>query len=291
MFVSTILAFFIVMSAYPDSVRASRESIPRGMLARGLGLAACVRADYTSRMLALVLWLWIAGPASSAPDEGGAQCVEDSTCPYSCCRKRTPNSPCYCSACCTAAVAGDSAEIYWSDGRIALLKRRSVEFYRLPEGTRAFVGASSETAKPIEGAVLPRGRLFFRRGTAPVSVRPAAVRRFGADLLSPGHASGRRDAFLVCASMVADFCGALDLRGKVIFRLVARPSEGSIEPVGIAEDGSEALFAVVGPAPRRETTGYLIRRKDGVQRSAAVDDPEARRLLKSFQGSVVLPEP
>lgn len=256
-----------------------------------VGLAARIRADYTSRMIALALWFLVSAPASAAPDEGGAQCVEDSTCPYSCCRKRTPSSPCYCSACCTAAVPGDSAEIYWSGGRVALLKRRSVEFYRLPKGVRAFVGVSSATAKPLEQAVLPRGRLFFRRGTAPVSVEPATVRRFGADLLSPGHASGRRAAFLVCASTAADFCGALDLRGKEIFQLATRPPEGSIEPIGIAEDGSEALFAVVGPEPRRETVGYLIRAKDGTQRTAAVHDHEALRLLKRFQGSAVLPEP
>lgn len=242
-------------------------------------------------MMALAFWLLVAAPASAAPDEGGAQCVEDSGCPYSCCRMRTPNSPCYCSACCTAAVPGESGEVYWSGGRIALLKRRSVEFYRLPKDVRAFVGVSSETAKPLESTVMPRGRLYFRRGTAAVSVAPATVRRFPADLLSPGHASGRRGAFLACASGAAGFCGALNLRGKEIFRLAARPPGGSIEPIGITEDGSEALFAVVGPEPRRETVGYLVRAKDGTQRSAAVDDPDARRLLNAFQGAGVLPEP
>jgi hypothetical protein len=140
-------------------------------------------------------------------------------------------------------------------------------------------------------AGLPRGGLYFRRGTAPVSLEPATFRRFDADLISPGHASGRREAFLVCAPAAADFCGAMDLRGKVIFRLAARPSGGSVEPIGIAEDGSEALFAVVGPSPRRETLGYLIRAKDGTQREATGNDPEAQRLLRRFQGPAVLPEP
>lgn len=242
-------------------------------------------------MIALALWLLVAAPAFAAPDEGGAQCVDDSGCPYSCCRMRNPNSPCYCSACCTAAVPGESGEVYWFGGRIALLKRRSVEFYRLPKGVSVFVGVSSETAKPLERAVMPRGRLYFRRAAAEVSVAPAAVRRFTADLLPPGHASGRRGAFLACASGAAGFCGGLDIRGREIFKLAARPPGGSVEPIGITEDGSEALFAVVGPAPRRETVGYLVRAKDGTQKSAAVDDPDARRLLNAFQGPGVLPEP
>jgi len=242
-------------------------------------------------MILLSLWLLVAAPGSAASDEGGAQCIEDSSCPYSCCRKRTPNSPCYCSSCCTAAVPGESGEVYWSGGRIALLKRRSVEFYRLPKDVRAFVGISSETAKPLEGAALPRGNLYFRRGATAVSVPPVAVRRFPFDLLSPGHASGRRDAFLACATGAKGFCGALDLRGKEIFSLGARPPGASIEPIGLTEDGAEALFAVVGPEPRRETTGYVVRAKNGTQRSAAVDDPDAQRLLKLFQGSGVLSEP
>lgn len=241
-------------------------------------------------MIALSLWLLVAGPVSAAPDEGGAQCVEDSSCPYSCCRKRTPNSPCYCSACCTADVSGESGEVYWSGGRIALLKRNSVEFYRLPKDVRAFVGVSSGTAKPLERAVLPRGRLYFRRGTARASVSPAIVRRFTGDILPPGHASGSRAAFLVCSRVVTEFCGGVDLGGKVIFQLPVR-SGSPVEPRGITEDGSEALFALIGAPPRRETIGYVLRGKDGAMREAAVDDPDARRLLKTFEGSAVLPEP
>lgn len=241
-------------------------------------------------MFALSLWLLVAAPASAAPAEGGAQCVEDSSCPYSCCRKRTPNSPCYCSACCTAAATGDSGEVYWSGRRIALLKRRSVEFYRLPKDVRAFVGISSGTAKPLEQAVLPRGRLFFRRGAVRVSTAPAVVRNFAGDLLSPGHASGARAAFLACSAVATEFCGGLDLGGKVLFQLPVR-SGSAVEPRGITEDGSEALFALIGDAPRRETIGYVLREKNGAMREAAVDDPEAQRLLTLFQGPGVLPEP
>ncbi|MBI2790030.1 MAG: hypothetical protein HYX59_15270 [Elusimicrobia bacterium] len=241
-------------------------------------------------MLALALWLMVAAPVAAAPDEGAAQCVEDPGCPYSCCRKRTPNSPCYCSACCTAAAAGESGEVYWGGGRVALLKRSSVEFYRLPKGVLAFVGVSSGTAKPLEQAVLPRGRLYFRRAATRVSVAPAVVRRFAGDLLSPGHASGSRSAFLVCSTVATEFCGGVDLAGKVIFQLPVR-SGSPVEPRGITEDGSEALFALIGAAPRRETIGYVLREKDGTMREAAVDDPHARRLLKAFEGSAVLPEP
>lgn len=241
-------------------------------------------------MIVFALALLLSAPVAAAPDEGGAQCVSDPGCPYSCCRKRTPNSPCYCSACCTAAVPGGSGEVYWSDGRIAILKQRSVEFYRLPKGVTALVGVSSATAKPLEQAVLPRGRLYFRRGAARASVAPAIVRRFTGDLLSPGHASGSRSAFLVCSAVATEFCGGVDLGGKVLFQLPVR-SGSPVEPKGLTEDGSEALFALIGAAPRRETIGYVLRQKDGTMREASVDDPDALRLLKIFEGPGVLPEP
>ncbi len=227
----------------------------------------------------------MANPSQEAPKE----CVADSTCPYGCCLQ-TPGYPCFCSACCVSALDAGGGEIYWSGDRVAVLKRRSIEFYRAPKGALPYVNVSSTSARPLSEAVLPRGALSFRDASGGLVLAGARTRSFDGDLLPPGHPSGMRSAFLVCTSSSTGFCGVLHVDGREMYRL-KRPARGALNPVGLAGDGSEALLAVIVAEPRREITGYLIRRKNGTQEVLGGQDPEVERLMDRFQGPLVMPTP
>lgn len=188
-----------------------------------------------------------------------------------------------------AAETAAGPRVYWSGDRIAVVSERAVEWYKTPAGASAWVGTSTATAKPLEKTPLPEGSVFFKKGNSFLETAPAQRRPFASDLLPLGHPTGKRAAFVVCARGAAHFCGAMTVAGKEAFRLASRPASGEIQPAGLSGDGSEALFAAVQNEPRREITSWLIRAKDGSQRWVGLGDPDAERLLKRFQGTLVLP--
>jgi hypothetical protein len=241
-------------------------------------------------MRTLVLLAALALPAAASPDTGGAQCLSDSTCPYECCRKKGPNFPCYCSHCCTAKGAG-AAEIYWSGDRVAALFSDRIEFYRLPAGVTAVV-ASSAAVRALHEMPLPRGRLEFRRGPAAARLKPVRTAAFKNGLLPPGHASGARSAIAACSKPPSGACRVYALDGRTLFTVSASLAPGeSLEPAGLAEDGSESLFALIRTAPRREIAGYVVRGRDGVERSLPAEAPETRALLERFEGPAIFEGP
>ncbi|UPT73054.1 MAG: hypothetical protein M0D55_14265 [Elusimicrobiota bacterium] len=175
-----------------------------------------------------------------------------------------------------AAAAAGQPRVYWSGDRAAVVSERLVEYYKLPAGA----------AVSVED-----GKAVFKKGKTVLTLVPESKRPFASDLLPPGHKDGNRGAFILCAGGGAHFCGAVTVAGKEIFRLNSRPASGALQPAGLSDDGSEALFAAVKTEPKREVTEWLIRTKKGAQRWAIVSDPEAERLLKRFQGTNVLPAP
>lgn len=232
----------------------------------------------------------LALPAAASPDTGGAQCLSDPTCPYECCRKKGPNFPCYCSHCCTAKGTGAS-EIYWSGDRVAALFADRIEFYRLPAGVTAVV-ASSEGVRVLSGIPLPRGRLEFRRGPAQARLKPVKTIAFKTGLLPPGHGSGARSAIAACSKPPSGTCRVYALDGRTLFSVSASLAPGeSLEPAGLAEDGAESLFAVIRAAPRREVVGYVVRRRDGVERSLPAEAAEVKALLERFEGPAIFEGP
>lgn len=175
-----------------------------------------------------------------------------------------------------ASSASAAPRVYWSGDRAAVVSERLVEFYKLPAGAAIMV---------------EDGKAVIKKGKTVLTVAPESKRPFASDLLPPGHKDGKRGAFILCAGGGAHFCGAVTVAGKEIFRLNSRPASGALQPAGLSDDGSEALFASVRTEPKREVVEWLIRTKKGGQRWAIVSDPEAERLLKRFQGTNVLPAP
>ncbi len=187
------------------------------------------------------------------------------------------------------AAAAEAPRVYWSGDRIAVVSERAIEWYKAPAGAAVWVGTSTGTARPLEKVPLPEGGVFFKKGGSFIEAAASRKRPFASDLLPPGHPTGKRSAFVVCARGAAHFCGAMNVDGKEVFRLASRPASGEIQPAGLSEDGAEALFAAVKNEPRREISSWLIRAKNGSQRWVGIGDPDADRLLKRFQGTLVLP--
>lgn len=174
---------------------------------------------------------------------------------------------------------------------MAALYADRVEFFRLPRGVSAVV-ASSGAVRALEAVPMPRGRLEFRRGSAKARLKPAKIIPFREGLLPPGHPSGARAAIAACARPPSGLCRVLGLDGSTRYSISAslRPGD-ALEPAGLAEDGGEALFAVIRSEPRREVAGYIIRARDGVEKSVTADSPEARVLLERFEGPALFEGP
>ncbi|PIR15187.1 MAG: hypothetical protein COV48_15745 [Elusimicrobia bacterium CG11_big_fil_rev_8_21_14_0_20_64_6] len=231
-------------------------------------------------------------------------CFGGSSCQLGCCEQSGIGAPCRCSACCLTPRRADDdlALVYWDGGRVAAVYRHHVDFYGSGELRPALL-ESDGAAHPLRGSPPARGRLRFVDAAGRVqTAAPETSRAFTEAIRTGGHASRRGD-FLVCTdtawgvsrstSSEREFCGAMNIDGRELFRLVDAEARGiAREPVGISGDGAAALFVLSkarAKSKEREVVGYrLWSRKRGSQ-TLPPESPRAKKLLREYEGPLVLP--
>lgn len=143
---------------------------------------------------------------------------------------------------------------------------------------------------------------FLGKDGKPVAVKPRAVRTFQDGLYPFAVRKRTKGIFIVCGSpewgvssssaAEKNFCGALALDGSTVFKLDGAEAEVGVvrEPVGMSDDGREALFALTKKRADggREIVGYRLWRKGGVE-TLPPDGARAKALIERYEGPFILP--
>jgi hypothetical protein len=176
-----------------------------------------------------------------------------------------------------ASVQAEPARrIFAAGDRAAAVYEDRVEFFLLPPETMATVGGRSAFGPLAENGML----LFWPE------LKPAKVLAFQKPVSKPARPERNAARFTLCA----DFCGVLDVSGKVVYKAPA--AEGrTIDALGLSQDGKQAIFEY-----RRgnDLDSYLVwseKTKAVKTYKADVRDLELRRTLNRFGLNDWNPEP
>ena len=219
------------------------------------------------RVLLVLLAALAATPSRAAP----GVCRYKESCGYHCCRG-TPGASCICSLCCNtkeADLGPDDRAAVVTNGRLtAKVYRHRVEFF------------------------------------AGKSAKPRLVRSYDEGIYPVDESSGREGLFALCTSdewgvvrssgAQRGFCGVLRLDGRVAASLKEGEGPGlSREPVGVAANGMEAVFAVTKARKDgdREVVGYRLWQSGRPEELLPADGPRTRKILEKYHGPLVLTDP
>lgn len=216
----------------------------------------------------LVLAIFAASTAQAVP----GVCRYKESCPYRCCRG-TPGQPnCLCALCCNTKEADlgadDRSQDVAAGGRKAKVYRHRVEFFKGSGKKPRIIRSFEEGIYPIDAGAGEGGLLLV-----------CTSEEWGV-LKSAGSEKG--------------FCGALRMDGREAFRLSESEAPGlSRVPVGLADGGKEALFALTKARKGgdREIAGYRLWAKDRPSELLPADGPRTRIILEKYEGQLVLPDP
>lgn len=234
----------------------------------------------------------------------GATCYSDKVCRLGCCEREGLGTPCWCSSCCLARsdAPDETAQLYWNKNKAAAVFRHRIEFYDLRGRTLALTGEDGKTRALRDEAGVYGRPAFLGKDGKTVATKPRAVRTFQEGIYPFADRKAMKDVFLVCTSSEwgvssstaaeKSFCGALTLDGSTAFTVNGAEIESGVmrEPVGLSDDGREALFALTKKRAdgAREIAGYRLWRK-GIVETLPPDGARVNALIERYEGPFILP--
>ncbi len=234
----------------------------------------------------------------------GATCYSDKTCLRGCCEQTGLGSSCWCSTCCLgrSGAEDETAQLYWGANKAAAVYLHRVEFFDLRGRTFALIDETGKTRALRDEAAAYGRPAFLGKDGKPVAVKPRSVRTFQEGIYPYAVRKAKQGVFIVCTSpewgvssstaAEKNFCGAFALDGSTAFKLDGAQTEVGIvrEPVGMADDGREALFALTKKRADggREVVGYRLWQR-GRAETLPPDGARAKALIERYEGPFVLP--